>query len=104
MSLEDWLRVRQPPAPPALGQRVAELARLAGPGGAPIPEQCLAVAEGALRALLSEGSDSRDRALDLLAVDAIVTFAFEAAADEPQRILPLARSAISRLSGFAAAA
>jgi hypothetical protein len=43
----------------------------------------------------------RAAALDLLAADALATYAFEAAADDPDAIPARARAAMARLSSFA---
>jgi hypothetical protein len=76
------------PAPPeALHRRLCDL--VADHADRPVdevPEACLAAGERLLDALLASGSTSRATALDLLAVDSLVTYAFQAAADEPSRI------------------
>lgn len=59
---------------------------------------CLSAAEDALARLVRDGDDSRAGALDLLAIDALVTYAFEAAAEDPSRIDGLAMHAMARLS------
>lgn len=46
----------------------------------------LAAGESLLTAILRSGSTQRDAALDLLTADALVTYAFEAAADDPSTI------------------
>jgi hypothetical protein len=46
----------------------------------------LDVADAVMRDVLVAGCLTRERALDLLAVDALVTYAFEAAADDPARL------------------
>ena len=68
------------------------------PASGNIPLELLTAAEAALRSVLNAGSDSRASALDVLAIDALVTYAFEAAAAEPERIPALASHAMSRLS------
>ena len=96
MTLQEWLDAREPAQPPELARRIAELASR-GEGG-DIASQLLDAGERALRAILITGSDTRESALDVLAIDALVTYAFEAAAQEPRRIPVLAADAMTRLS------
>lgn len=66
-----------------------------------VPEACLSAAERLLRDLLAGKQFGRDSALDLLTVDALMTYAFEHAATagrSPEDIHHLARSA-SRMIG-----
>ena len=58
---------------------------------------CLAAAEDLLRELLSRPSAGRESALDLLTVDALVTYAFEAASDDPDSLAERADQAMTRL-------
>ena len=102
MTVQQWFGTRQPAQPPALAQRIAELAGAASEEG-DVPGQLLSAAEQALRTILTTGNASRDSALDVLAIDALVTYAFEAAAAEPERIPELAARAMSRLSHAARA-
>ena len=83
----EWLDGIEPPPPPALHQRLRELvaAGVARPVSE-VPEVCLEAGERLLDALLASGSTSRATALDLLAVDALITYAFQAAADDPARL------------------
>jgi hypothetical protein len=59
--------------------------------------------EGLLTRLLSGDCTSRDCALDLLAADALVTYAFELAANDPSRIGERAQQATARLAALASA-
>jgi hypothetical protein len=65
------------------------------------PEAYLEAAERLLGALLRDGCTSRESALDLLVADALVTYAFEAASDEPSRIIERAHRAMVRIASFA---
>lgn len=65
-------------------------------------DACLDAAESLLRDLLARPSAGREAALDLLTVDALVTYAFEAAALEPATIEARAADAMRRLAGTAA--
>ena len=101
MTLGAWLESRTPPAPPALRDRVRSL--LAADESAPasqIPDRCLAAAEGLLVTLVDTAGTTRDAALDLLAADALVTYAFEAASDEPDGLEERARRAMHRIAAM----
>ncbi len=94
----DWLVQRQPAPPPALLERMAEAlgavdattaesaagsASASGAEGAglpPIPAALGAAALDRLRAVLESPGD-RAAAIDLLAADALLTYALEAAAE-----------------------
>jgi hypothetical protein len=51
-----------------------------------------------LRELVSRSATGRESALELLAVDALVTYAFEAAAASPTSLTTTANAAMARLS------
>jgi hypothetical protein len=57
--------------------------------------------EAAMEALLVEGCLTRQSALDLLAIDALVTYAFETAADEPVSLEERAGRALARIAALA---
>ena len=65
-----------------------------------VPEACLDAGERLLDELLACGSTSRSTALDLLAVDALVTYAFQAAADEPALLDARAARALARIAAM----
>lgn len=68
-----------------------------------IAEALLAMSDILLASVLAASeSEARDAALDLLAADACVTWAFEAAADEPGTILERAEAAMRRIAEAAA--
>jgi hypothetical protein len=102
MTLGAWLRERSSAAPPRLTARVNEAlsARRDAPR-ANATAECIAAAETLLRDLLARESTGRDSALDLLTVDALVTYAFEAAAEDCD---DLGRHAVDAAHRFAAAA
>ena len=95
-----WLASRAPAAPSALAARVNQVLDA-------FPEERLA-AEATVSAVMGslgvaalgslEGRDPRSTevALDLLAADAFVTYAFEAAAEEGAEVAPLVSSLIAR--------
>ena len=101
MTLRDWLTHREPSPPRELQERVEELARA-------VPElpddpagSLLAAAEAALSRLVRRSPEDRATALDLLAVDALVTYAMEYAAQRPDALPALSARAMTRLSGAA---
>ena len=98
MTLLDWLAARDPASEPALSHRIRELAEGCEDAPANTPDQCIAAAEHALARLLAGDQTSRQCALDLLAIDALVTYSFEAAARSPERIPALAHDAMVRLA------
>jgi len=91
--LETWLASRQPPRPPALDERIHAI--VAGTPDAVLAEApSMARVMGTLgtRLLADVGareSASEGLALDLLAADAFVTYAVEAAAEEGVAVEPL---------------
>lgn len=98
MTLHSWLRDRTPAPPRRLAERIGEVlgARMGRPA-AEAHELCLEAAVQLLRELLARPT-GRESALDLLTVDALVTYAFEASASEPAKLQARAQSAMSRLS------
>lgn len=65
-----------------------------------VPEACLDAGEKLLGELLASGSTSRATALDLLAVDSLVTYAFQAAADDPAKLDARAERALTRIAAL----
>ena len=98
----EWFANLQP-APPAV--LVGELARLVAQDAArpvaDVPEVCLDTAERLLGELMTSGSTQRDTALTLLAVDSLVTYAFEAASSDPAKMEARAAKAMKRIAELA---
>ncbi|MEQ1692471.1 MAG: hypothetical protein ABMA00_14375, partial [Gemmatimonas sp.] len=96
-----WLADRRPAPPAALAARLRELLTpyLSWPV-ARVPDACLEAGERLLGTLLISGATERGSALDLLAVDSLVTYAFQAAADNPDRIEVRAAQAMQRISAL----
>jgi hypothetical protein len=97
----EWLARCEPAPPPALAARVAALL-----GDAPFAsaddavDRCVASAERVVAGLLRDGCTSRDSALDLLAADALATYAFELAGDRPDTLGALAEGAMRRFAAL----
>jgi len=99
MTVGAWLDARTPRAPDALAARVRlalgdRLARDAAETHA----ACEAAAEEMLAALLARRETGRESALDLLAVDALVTYAFEHAAEQGETLDVRAARAMQRIA------
>jgi hypothetical protein len=105
MTVGDWLASRRPAPPDSLAAR---LRAILGPAlGEPADRACaelLAAAERALAAYLPRCGTDGDDALDLLAVDALVTYALEAGAEHDGDVAETARRAMARLAALAPAA
>jgi hypothetical protein len=97
--LQLWLDGRHPAAPTALRQRIAELI-VAHPEWETIPraEAMLQAGELLMRDVLAAAPKDRVAALSLLAADACVTYAFEAAADAPSQFVARAEQAMKRIA------
>jgi hypothetical protein len=103
VTIGSWLSERTPKAPPRLAARVkAALGDSVSAPGEQAPVECIAAAERLLRELLARPSAGRDCALDLLTVDALVTYAFEAAAEVPDTLGEQAADAARRLAAAVA--
>ena len=100
MILREWLETRTPAPPPRLLHRIGEVL---GPSANAEATSTVLVdaAERLLRDLTSQPALGRDSALDLLTVDALVTYAFECAAASPDTLLDTTTQAIERLSAVA---
>ncbi len=89
-------------APQSLVRRLqAELDGVGEPGPEAAADSYLDAAASLFQRLMLEGCGTRDRALDLLAVDALVTYALEAGADDPARFEERAGEAMRRFAALA---
>lgn len=78
MTVREWVAQRTPPPPSTLTRHVfAVLGRDADADEAKTADICLVAAARALDGLLSENRFDRESALDLLAIDALTTYAYE---------------------------
>lgn len=78
MTVREWVEQRTPRPPEALVRRMSEFLGDDGSGDASsTADLCLRAAETALAGLLAAQRFGRDSALDLLAIDALTTYAFE---------------------------
>jgi len=99
----EWIRAHAGDSPEPLLRRVEEvLSSAAVPASSPLADALLRAGEILLDAVLAEGTgEGRAVALDLLAADACVTWAFEAAADEPGTLPARAEAAMQRIAEVA---
>ena len=88
MTVGDWLSARTPAAAATACGAAARVHGRAAERSAPRrhTNRLIDTAEALLADLLALGCAQRDRALDLLAIDALVTYAFEAAAESPETL------------------
>lgn len=87
MTVNDWFNALDPAPPAALAAELdALLSDHRTRPARELPEICMEVAEQELATLLTQGSSSRESALRLLTIDALVTYAFEAAAADASQL------------------
>jgi hypothetical protein len=99
VTLGTWLRDRPAASPSRLAARIEQmLGNAVEANVADAPGIFIATAEALLRDLLSRPSTGRDIALDLLTVDALVTYAFEAASGDARSLPALADEAMRRFA------
>jgi hypothetical protein len=104
MTVGEWLAQRQPAPPAALLARIeAVLGDAWAYGADAASEACLHAAERVVTELLRGDCASRESALDLLVADALVTYAFEAAAETPATLAGTATAAMERIARLGAA-
>ena len=102
MTVGAWLRSRRPAPPAPLMTRM--LAALGADAASDTPDVggvCLDAATRVLEPLLREERAGRESALDLLAADALVTYAFEAASESFDTLEPTTADAMRRLADLA---
>jgi hypothetical protein len=102
MTLSAWLDARQPTPPARLRQRInAAIGRALDDDAEGAPMACLLAGERLASTLLEQNATTRESALDLLAADALVTYAFEAASARPTELVQWSRAAMVRIAGLA---
>ena len=93
-TLREWLASRKPKPPAQLAERLAEIVGDEAFDGAASANVLIERGIQTLRSALSD----RDGALDLLAADALITYAMEAAADDFATMDATAADAIQRIA------
>lgn len=104
MTVGEWLSARTPAPPALLAARLRVLfgARI-GDRSSSAYDAALSTAETLLAELMALDCAGRERALDLLAVDAMVTYAFEAASESPDTLSARAAAAMVGIAKLASA-
>jgi hypothetical protein len=102
MTVAHWLSDRSANVPARLRRRIQEAlgARVERPADQ-IATLCIDAAESLLSELLARETSGRDVALDLLTVDALATYAFEAASEKPSTLAACATDAAARFAATA---
>ena len=102
MTIGAWLGARRPAPPENLGAHVRRALgdALARPEADTVAS-CLGAAEKLLISLRDDPEAGREVALDLLAADALITYAFEAAAEDPLTLADVAQMATWRVGQVA---
>ena len=102
MTLSAWLDARRPAPPVRLRARIdAALGSALDSDASAAAASCLRAGEELARELLGKNATSRESALDLLAADALVTYAFEAASERPGDLAVQCRAAMVRIAALA---
>lgn len=99
MNGREWILSRTPAPPPQLASRLAEslgVEQIGEPS-----EVCLDAAVALLHRVLADSDPGRAGAFDLLTVDALVTYAFEAAGEQLPTMDDRATAAMVRLAALA---
>jgi hypothetical protein len=101
MTHAEWLALREPEAPRALIDRITPLlAAHREWESLARADAFVEASELLLRRVLDGNGAARASALDLLASDACITYAFEAASDDPATIGHRAAAAMGRIAGI----
>lgn len=105
--VHQWLAAHERGVPPALARHMRDSV-VSGSGTSSgttgtsgTVDDLLSGGESMLRSAIAAIPMTRAQALDVLGADALVTYAFEAAADEPRRLVERADAAMSRIAVLA---
>lgn len=103
MTVGEWLGSRTPEAPAALAARIRQaLGDRWSDDASRTQAVCEAAAEGLLASLLAARETGRETALDLLAADALVTYAFEHAGESAVDLDAEAGAVMERVAAIGA--
>ena len=97
--LREWLASRTPAPPDVLRKKLDGIAGDEACYAAELPSRFLAHAE----VILAEIGDDRSYATDLLAADALISYAMEAAADQRADVESIALTAMNQVAGIVSA-
>ena len=97
----EWVAAHGEQPPVALRERLDAILNSRGASdSAPVSDALLHAGQALLATILGSGCTQRDAALDLLTADALVTYAFEAAADDPASLDAHAVAAMRAISAL----
>lgn len=97
----EWVAAHGEQPPAALRERLDAILRSDAAGSsAPVSDALLHAGQSLLGTILRSDCTHRDAALDLLTADALVTYAFEAAADDPASLDAHAVAAMRAISAL----
>lgn len=103
MNVGEWVWSRDDTPPPRLAARIrATIAERESYPSDRATETLISASVAVLRDVIERPTAGRESALDLLAADALATYALEAAADSPEAMDALARDAMHRIATIAA--
>ncbi|HVH69074.1 MAG TPA: hypothetical protein VM716_14490 [Gemmatimonadales bacterium] len=91
-----WLEARRPPAPVALRARLTAVVEGAVDADLPLPDHLALLGERVLAGVVGRPEGGRELALDLLAADAFVTYAFEAQSETDARGLAMLAERVAK--------
>jgi hypothetical protein len=98
VTVREWLANRRPAPPSVLASRVAEaLSERLNDDASGMFDYAIDAAMSLLAEVVVRPTARRECALDLLTADALTTYAFEAAAAEPEQLVGRADDAMRRL-------
>lgn len=99
MSPKHFVSERAPEIPPTLAAHLRDTLAAAEQGtGSEVADRLIESGVDLVATVAAAEPMSRAQALDLLAADALLTYAFEAAADEPQSLVARADDAMLRIA------
>ena len=97
----DWVAAHAEQPPAALRARLDAILNMESANAdTPVAAALLDAGQTLLSSILVSGSTTREAALDLLTADALVTYAFEAAADEPELLDARAAAAMRAIAAL----
>jgi hypothetical protein len=97
MDTKEWLRSRRPVPPAQLMSRMEAAFSQSAPG--PLSDSLIDAATRLLgEVAYSEGANEREAAFDLLAADALITYAVEAAVENPSTFTENVDAMIKRIA------
>jgi hypothetical protein len=94
-----WFGQREREVPSTLAAQLrGTLAKVSRGEATQIPDRLLEAGVALVTTVATAEPMTRDHALDLLTADALITYAFEAAAEEPEQLVARADAAMHRIA------